>query len=156
MLYCNKCKIEKPESSFYPYRPTRCKDCSKKATNDWNSRNIKKVKQSQKEWRRNNTNKRREYYQKWYAKNGRKRSIHSRESMKRWIHDHPEVHRCHQAVYEAINRGELTRPSKCCICQTAGKIHGHHDDYEKPLTVVWLCPSCHKRVHKNVNLAIPD
>lgn len=48
-------------------------------------------------------------------------------------------------VFSAIRAGELKRmPCEACGSQ---RVQAHHDDYEKPLEVRWLCPSCHKRHH---------
>lgn len=46
---------------------------------------------------------------------------------------------------EAIASGYIER-TPCEIC---GKTptHAHHDDYNKPLQVRFLCPSCHKKWH---------
>jgi hypothetical protein len=30
------------------------------------------------------------------------------------------------------------------------KVHGHHEDYNKPLEVHWLCPKHHKARHKEM------
>ena len=54
--------------------------------------------------------------------------------------------RASTAVHKALREGELVRPSHCEECET-GHTHGHHDDYEKPLEVRWLCPSCHFTWH---------
>jgi hypothetical protein len=31
--------------------------------------------------------------------------------------------------------------------RTNWSLHAHHDDYSRPLDVVWLCPSCHRQHH---------
>jgi hypothetical protein len=51
----------------------------------------------------------------------------------------------HAAVARAIRLGELSsRP-----CEECGepKTVAHHDDYERPLDVRWLCHSHHRRWH---------
>jgi len=57
-----------------------------------------------------------------------------------------------QAEYEAklaIKKGILAR----LPCERCGaiKVHGHHDDYRKPLELRWLCPSHHKGTHLKLN-----
>ncbi len=47
----------------------------------------------------------------------------------------------------ALSNGTLTRPEKCERCGDDGRIHGHHTDYAKPLSVVWLCTRCHSGEH---------
>lgn len=61
----------------------------------------------------------------------------------------------HDAMEDALRRGELTRPDCCEQCGRGGTakdgrslIQGHHDDYNKPLDVRWLCQSCHHEWHK--------
>lgn len=46
----------------------------------------------------------------------------------------------------AIREGVLTR-QPCETC-SAEPTEAHHDDYEKPLDVRWLCKSCHRAWHK--------
>lgn len=50
----------------------------------------------------------------------------------------------------AVRRGLLTRGS-CVICGTFSEIQGHHNDYSKPLDVVWLCSEHHIWFHKVIN-----
>ena len=56
-------------------------------------------------------------------------------------------------VRTALQTGELTRPSRCERCgsepSTASdgrsRIHAHHHEgYDKPLSVQWLCAGCHR------------
>lgn len=53
----------------------------------------------------------------------------------------------HDKIARAICFGRLKRAMHCSACGKEGRIHAHHDDYEKPLDVRWLCGSCHKRHH---------
>lgn len=54
----------------------------------------------------------------------------------------------HRLVKEALESGRVTR--KACEregCDYKGKIIAHHEDYDKPLDVIWLCPSHHSEAH---------
>ncbi len=55
----------------------------------------------------------------------------------------------------AIRRGDLKRSGACSACFKPGKVHGHHDDYGKPLIVRWLCRPCHADWH-SLNIPIPS
>jgi hypothetical protein len=40
----------------------------------------------------------------------------------------------------------------CMVCgRHSLNIDGHHEDYHYPMYVVWLCRSCHLRLHKGSN-----
>jgi hypothetical protein len=60
-----------------------------------------------------------------------------------WIERHPEATFAHYQLRNAVRRGELARPTSCESCGGTGRVHGHHDDYDRPLDVVWLCAVCH-------------
>ena len=47
------------------------------------------------------------------------------------------------------NRG-LLEPKPCHKCGSTATIHKHHEDYNKPLDVEWLCKQCHEEHHMNV------
>jgi hypothetical protein len=60
----------------------------------------------------------------------------------------PEKYKAHTAVHNAVRDGRLEKPDRCAHCHTAEvSIHGHHEDYSKPLDVVWLCAPCHRQLH---------
>jgi hypothetical protein len=55
-----------------------------------------------------------------------------------------------QAVAKALTEGLLERPEICSSCkQNPGDIIGHHESYlpEHRLDVIWLCMSCHSKLH---------
>jgi hypothetical protein len=53
-----------------------------------------------------------------------------------------------QAVKIAVRSGHLLKPRACESCGKILRIHGHHDDYSKPLAVRWLCQICHLKIHR--------
>jgi hypothetical protein len=61
----------------------------------------------------------------------------------------------HNRVEKAVARGQLQRPEVCSQCGGYGvaykdgrsRIHAHHDDYNRPLDVRWLCKGCHHLWH---------
>lgn len=64
-------------------------------------------------------------------------------------------HNVHNITEKAIKKGIL-KPSPCEECGKTGKmsdgrnlVQAHHDDYNKPLDVRWLCQPCHHEWHKN-------
>jgi hypothetical protein len=66
----------------------------------------------------------------------------------------PTKFRAREAVHNALKRGRLVRPDACVRCgRPSRKIHGHHEDYSKPLDVTWLCPRCHKTRHAEMEAA---
>lgn len=64
-----------------------------------------------------------------------------------------EQRAAHNAVYRALRRGELVKPTACSWCGAEGRrIHGHHPDYNRPLMVVWICDRCHGTHTKRYDL----
>lgn len=59
----------------------------------------------------------------------------------------PEKRLAWYELSKAINRGDIIK-KPCQECNSTVRIHGHHDDYSKPLEVIWLCPLHHRRHHK--------
>lgn len=53
-----------------------------------------------------------------------------------------------EAVNAAIRYGRMRRPGACDRCRASVRVHGHHEDYGKPLEVLWLCARCHTDQHR--------
>ena len=80
------------------------------------------------------------------------RVAHARAITIQWRKDHPVAYRAQTAVGNALRDGRLFR-GPCETCGSTDDIHGHHDDYSKPLDVRWLCALHHHRHHADVGSA---
>lgn len=69
-----------------------------------------------------------------------------REWKARYKEKYPEKMRAHAAVGRAVKRGSLI-VQPCEVCGTECDVQAHHEDYEQPLDVRWLCRTHHKEEH---------
>ncbi len=84
----------------------------------------------------------------WAKRNPEKQKA----AQRKWQREHAELLRTRQRAYDrvqrALKKGDLVR-GKCEIGgDCSGSIHAHHDDYDKPLDVRWLCHSHHFLLHR--------
>jgi hypothetical protein len=57
----------------------------------------------------------------------------------------PAKKKAHEMVARAVRQGRVTRlPCEVCGFESS---QAHHEDYTKPLEVVWLCPTHHAERH---------
>ena len=75
-------------------------------------------------------------------------SATSKVAKAKWIEANPLKRAAHTILGNAVRDGKLAKPGFCSQCNKPGRIHGHHEDYYKPLDVIWLCSSCHRAHHK--------
>ena len=127
--YCPKCETEKSDSEFH-------KNCSRKdGLSGW----CKACKTGHDQG----------YYQSHrieIAEQHRSpagKVSHCRRS-KKYRRNNPEKIKAQHAVNDAVRAGKLQRPSFCESCFQEKSVHGHHEDYSKPLEVDWLCIKCHR------------
>lgn len=52
-------------------------------------------------------------------------------------------------LQKAVKSGSIKR-LPCERCGTTNMVQGHHEDYSKPLDVMWLCPIHHAERHKEI------
>lgn len=65
-----------------------------------------------------------------------------------WRRSNPRKRAAHQAVRDALLSGLLTRPDSCEDDECGKRPDAHHDNYDKPLEVLWLCRRHHRLRHQ--------
>ena len=70
-----------------------------------------------------------------------------REAKRAWEAANRDKKRAHRRVAYAVKTGKLIR-QPCESCGATERVHAHHDDYDRPLDVRWLCRKCHGREHR--------
>jgi len=96
---------------------------------------FEKNRQKHLEWSKDNRDRLNEWQREWYKKNKEKR-------------------RAHVVLHRAINSSKIERPNNCSQCGKECKPDGHHEDYSKPLEVIWLCRACHSRESPRTKLHV--
>jgi len=104
----------------------KCKDCAKRDSREW----YRETRPSRLAYERERNR-------------SEERKLKALETQRRMREKYPEKYRARTAVSNAIRDGKLLR-EPCSGCGKTGRIHAHHDDYSKPLDVVWLCEMCHR------------
>lgn len=54
-----------------------------------------------------------------------------------------------------LRRGRITK-KPCEKCGSTYKLQMHHDDYDKPLDIKWLCKDCHLEIHNKLVVTEPS
>jgi hypothetical protein len=130
---CFKCKQPKPLEDFYKHpgmadgRLGKCKECNKQDV-------------------RENYALRRTQYQDYEAKRnkGVKRKDEILAASARHRENNPEKYKARTAVNNAVRDKRLI-PEPCRVC--GEKAQAHHEDYSKPLDVMWFCFKHHREHH---------
>lgn len=74
------------------------------------------------------------------TENGR---LNIRKAVYKSINKYPQRQKARIAVQYAVKKGKLEKPMFCEKCNIESKLEAHHEDYSKPLEVIWLCKGCH-------------
>ena len=137
MKECFKCKTVKPLSDFYKHSKmadgyvNKCKECNKNDVTEHRNKNLEKIRE----------------YDRARGKES-KRLKATAEITRAWRAEDSRRAVAHSSVARAVRNGTLSR-QPCCRCGDA-KTVAHHEDYDKPLEIVWLCQPCHKQRHKEI------
>lgn len=151
---CIKCNERKPLDDFHRWKQnkdghhSRCKQCVKTQQQEiyarpdvkakrqalgkvWYSQNTDSVNQRSSDWARSNP-------EGWNA------------IIRKYRESSPHKVKANEQVRRAIRLGKMKR-QPCEKCGTI-KSHAHHEDYSKPLDVLWLCGTHHRERHEELKV----
>lgn len=114
-----------------------CKECANAKNRDYYRRNKDKVSKKVYEYKHTEKGKR-----------------VMNESAKKWKESNPKKYLSHLAVKQGLKYGFIEKKD-CEVCGDP-EVHAHHDDYDKPWDVVWLCPQHHKDHHAKLEANTPQ
>lgn len=147
-LKCSKCDGVFGPENFYR-GGYECKDCVKARSKERYHRLAKDPEFINAERKRTRErNQRLGYNEKYKKLRTRQREQILRDAKSSWIARNPEKRRVHIITDNAIRDGRLVR-EPCKICGSK-KVQAHHDDYTKPLDVIWLCAKHHAELHNRL------
>lgn len=144
MRLCIVCNKYLDDNEFYYLNNSgtgTCKECTRKRVRENRKNKIEYYREqdrkrsnlphrikARKEYQQNNPDKFRAYKEKWKKNN-------------------PQKYKAHIESGNKLRDGKLTK-QPCLICGDPNS-QKHHEDYSKPLDVIWLCPKHHAELHKN-------
>ena len=138
---CFKCKAVKPLTEFYRHQYmadghlNKCKECTKRDVGEHREKNLERIRQ----------------YDRDRSKNKDRIQL-SAALTKKWRAEDRRRSAAHSAVSRAIRSGALVQ-EPCKTCGSAKSV-GHHEDYDKPLEVIWMCAPCHVRHHQRLKKSL--
>lgn len=133
---------------YYKYNDKICEERREKSKK-YREENREKINSYQKGWRENHLEELRERAKKYrqLSENKKKRNEKRAYAKENNSTDNWQKITARKILQNAVRLKFLVRPSTCEKCMKECKPHGHHEDYSKPLEVMWLCKVCHNHQH---------
>ncbi len=134
---CFKCNKVQELLCFYKHKEMvdgylgKCKECTKKDVSEHRNKNIERIRAYDRE------------------RSKLPHRILANVLRNKFFREHnPEKYATHILLNNAVRSGKIKKSRKCSMCDRKTRIMGHHEDYYKPLKVIWLCQICHTKIHK--------
>jgi hypothetical protein len=130
MKVCFKCGAAKPLSEYYRHKGmkdghlNKCKKCARTDVIVHRSEN--------------------ESVREYDRKRGKRQTS---EDSRQYRLANPKKYKAQTWVNNAVRDGRLVKADSCEVCNGTFQIEGHHDDYDQPQVVRWLCSRCHSLWH---------
>jgi hypothetical protein len=138
---CRTCGIEKDITEFYVHSQMAdgylniCKDCVRERLRRYRRENPERLAMID----------RRKHLKQMARAEVRERK---REYARSWSVQHNKI-------YCLVQRHlKSSKPDLCEKCHSRPAKHAHHEDYNKPLEVTWLCFLCHGRIHHSKEISL--
>lgn len=144
-MACRVCGAAWTAAAFYRSITTHCKECWKAQSRAYRAKNIERIREYDRQ--------RGQLPERKDANAIRQRAMsieYHRARFKKWQTQYPERRAAHITAGNAIRDGRLI-PQPCERCGEKNHTHAHHEDYSKPLDVMWLCRPCHGKRHREIN-----
>jgi hypothetical protein len=139
MKLCKGCNTVKSESDFYKDNRSKtglssaCKECQSKRNKASRNKNL-------------------DYYRSYYNYRYSVYKQKAYDDAELYKVRHPEKLEAKKAVQRALKNQEIVK-GKCAVCGECN-VDAHHEDYSKPLDVIWLCRKHHIDLHaKRIKLS---
>jgi len=143
LFMCKGCGGEKPDSAFYKNKGARmgkCKECVKADVRAHREKNLEAIRAYD-----------RARGQLPHRKEIGKANAHKYKRGNMRL-SHPEHSAARDMMNNCLRDGIIRKPVRCERCAaTDCQLNAHHDDYQFPLAVTWLCTACHGEVHREEN-----
>jgi len=153
---CFKCNTVKPLDDFYKHprmkdgHVNKCKECNKRDVQQVRNGNVEYYREYD---RARSDDPKRVQARKDYAERMKNDPI-AKEKKKLYTKKYQDKHAIKRAAhlilgYE-VKKGNITL-TPCKKCFNTDDLNAHHEDYTKPLDIVWLCKTCHGKRHREIN-----
>jgi len=166
MKTCKMCNEEKPLDNYYiayrykekDYFGSYCIECDKERSKKYSDDHIEERRERQRAWRERNRDKENQRNREYRLNNAKKvklaRSKYNKENVDALREyqraskmNDPEKFKARELLNGAVRSKKIIKPDHCSLCGKGGKVDGHHEDYSRPLDVIWLCRACHMGIH---------
>lgn len=155
MKICRNCSTEKQMTEYYAHPNSAdghmpiCKECHKARVRQNRADRIDYYQQYDRDraYDPDRVAARKDYWRR--TKVDQKLRAAANENRRAWVMRHSEKRLAHVIAGNAIRDGRLTKQP----CERCGelRVEAHHEDYNKPLEVTWLCKPCHMMRHREIN-----
>ena len=143
-------------SSFYAHpsasdgHDSKCKECAKRMVRENREKNIERVRRydRMRAFNEDRVEARRAYQE----RSKTDPAIKERNTLRQrqWTAKNQGKRKAHHKVNNSVRDGKISK-QPCACCGATKRVHAHHDNYNFPLDVIWLCPEHHGHRHRILN-----